>query len=185
MIRLGEQTSGGLSSECHVEESSEPLDIEPPCRGHTSPTRNSPTYLPPLGTYIYLYYLLLSHRFYTITHYDIPVSPCHYMQVPDFILFTLKLVFARQHDAPFGVTAGASTPTTRAPVSYTNMDAPHPHVKISKKDLRAMSHEEIILRRSHLQSAQSNRNSTGMCLISLLGSRSVLVFDVIFTYALM
>lgn len=50
MIRLGEQASGGLSSECHIEESSEALDIEP-SRGHTSPTRNSPTYLPPLGVY--------------------------------------------------------------------------------------------------------------------------------------
>lgn len=43
--------------------------------------------------------------------------------------------------------------------SYTSLDGQH--VKISKKDLRPMSQEEINIRRSHLQSAHSTRTSAG------------------------
>lgn len=43
--------------------------------------------------------------------------------------------------------------------SYTSLDGPQ-HFKISKKDLRPMSHEEIITRRSQLQSGHSTRDST-------------------------
>ncbi|KAF6031922.1 KIF27 [Bugula neritina] len=50
--------------------------------------------------------------------------------------------------------AGAMSPAVRA--SYSSIDGQH--VKISKKDLRPMSHEEII-RRSHLYSAHSTRTS--------------------------
>ncbi|KAF6039963.1 KIF27 [Bugula neritina] len=52
--------------------------------------------------------------------------------------------------------AGAMSPAVRA--SYSSIDGQH--VKISKKDLRPMSHEEII-RRSHLYSAHSTRTSAG------------------------
>lgn len=48
------------------------------------------------------------------------------------------------------------SPAVRA--SYSSIDGQH--VKISKKDLRPMSHEEII-RRSHLYSAHSTRTSAG------------------------
>lgn len=42
MLRKGDY------GDIHIEESSEPLDLEPSHR-HTSPTRYSPTHLPPLG----------------------------------------------------------------------------------------------------------------------------------------
>ncbi|XP_067928518.1 kinesin-like protein KIF27 [Watersipora subatra] len=50
---------------------------------------------------------------------------------------------------------GAMSPATRT--SYSSVDGQH--VKISKKDLRPMSHEEINIRRSQLQSAHSTRTS--------------------------